>query len=183
MLCEPSLAALALLERLCVRITTLALESIGVAAQTFLFEHTDTHRIDSFSNSPFDFFYYNNSPAFAEFENCSRHIDPGLLTVVPVSPSPGLALLHPRTGEWIRVEECADLQPLRHVVAFTGHTLQELSSRADSVALPGVVHCVYKGARPRHSMVYELRTVTQMHQRPPSSFAMPRGNASGPELL
>ncbi|CAE8597591.1 unnamed protein product, partial [Polarella glacialis] len=114
------------------------------------------------SPSPFDIFFYANDPEnllAEDVANLSPHVDPGLLTLVPVAATPGLALRCPGAGprglRWCKVEEDMQLEPYRHVVVFPGVALGLLA--------PATVHMVYK--KPgcaRVSLVYELR------RRPPS---------------
>ncbi|CAK0842369.1 unnamed protein product [Prorocentrum cordatum] len=108
--------------------------------------------------SPLDVFHYPNDPsdeAAAEVANLAPHVDPGLVTLIPVAASPGLALRSPGLGRWCKVEADLGLEPLRHVVVFPGAALQ---AEAPGPGVRATVHLVYKSAgAARTSLVFELR--------------------------
>ena len=104
------------------------------------------------SSSPFDLMFYPNAPEWSEVANSTAHVDsPGLVTVVPCALTPGLAILDQRDGRWIEVETL--LEPCRDVLVFGASSLQILSKSAFRAA----THEVRKHAKPRLSLVYELR--------------------------
>ena len=49
------------------------------------------------------FRYYNRKDC--KDVNCEPHVDPGLITVIPVSATPGLSVWHPGREEWWPVEQ------------------------------------------------------------------------------
>ena len=53
---------------------------------------------------PMDIFRYYNRKDCKDV-NCEPHVDPGLITVIPVSATPGLSVWHPGREEWWPVEQ------------------------------------------------------------------------------
>lgn len=51
--------------------------------------------------SPFDIFHYFNTSESSHTPNSSEHIDPGFMTVVPCSPTPGLEIFDCSTGQYV----------------------------------------------------------------------------------
>ncbi len=132
-----------------------------------------------FASSPFDFFhYYNKSNAELcdTTPNCSIHVDPGFLTLVPSARVPGLALLSRQEEKFIWPEVSAS--PLQDVVVFSGRTLELLSQ----TRFPAVYHRVdrpeacmgvepspqLQAQRDRLALVYELRPAAGLNATVPS---------------
>mmetsp|Transcript_10464 Transcript_10464/g.11513 ORF Transcript_10464/g.11513 Transcript_10464/m.11513 type:complete len:276 (-) Transcript_10464:12-839(-) len=114
-------------------------------------EHLDK---ENFSSSPFDIFhYFNVEEDTTEPKNCSIHVDPGYLTVVPCCQVPGLVLRSRREKDWIQAE--VDQPPFEQVCIFPAAGLQVVSRNY----YEGTVHYVSKNPEmaPRLSLVYELR--------------------------
>merc|ERR1711879_408355 len=65
-----------------------------------------------FTRSPFDIFHYFNEEGGRP--NSSVHVDPGLITVVPCSPVPGLEIRDIK-GDWVKVEEGIEPNRFAHV--------------------------------------------------------------------
>ena len=113
------------------------------------------------SNSPMDFFHYFNNSASAEVQNCSVHVDPGILTVIPCASTPGLCVFDQASQSWVEVEkglmvagDCSHGHPSRDtVVVLLGDTLQRISNGI----FRGTVHTVVHAHRPRLSCCYEMR--------------------------
>lgn len=104
------------------------------------------------SCSPFDFFLYHNSDK--THINCHEHVDPGTLTIVPLCPTAGLAVMDVATGNWCSVEDSSDTAHGTCATVFLGRTLAQL--------LAGTVHAAVhrvdvNPTGPRLSCVYELR--------------------------
>lgn len=143
------------------------------------------------SASPFDFFLYHGSPVqkltggdgggevvssnsghiTQEYASpvCGEHVDPGLLTVVPVSAIPGLAVRRHDTGLWEPVEDglwrsadrersCAADPPAACVV-IGGWALQRLTEGRFLATVHRVDNC---GHQRRLSCVYELRPLAAL---------------------
>jgi isopenicillin N synthase-like dioxygenase len=131
--------------RLC---TKILLASVDVQFEEVMTEDPP-HKLGS---SPFDLFYYNNTTAALNVPNCSEHIDPGYLTVVPCAEVQGLSIMDQESYEWIPVEKF--LKPRREAVIFPGNVLQRLSKFA---ILAGIHRVDKQPGVPRLSLVYELR--------------------------
>jgi hypothetical protein len=54
--------------------------------------------------SPYDLFYYHND-AKVNTPNCSDHVDPGFITLVPCAFVAGLEIFDTKTGKWIEIEK------------------------------------------------------------------------------
>lgn len=120
------------------------------------------------SASPLDFFRYFNAPDYPAGEalNCSVHVDPGFVTIVPCALVPGLAVQHPGIdGHWHRVEkpEVAGATPLQDCAVLINAGL----AAAVGGFVPASVHRVDRDAqhRPRLSLVYELRPRVQARRQ------------------
>lgn len=105
----------------------------------------------SIDHSPFDLFYYHNSPSAVSVPNLSPHCDPGLVTVVACANVAGLWIKRRDNGDWVEVE--ADLRQGKDVVVFLGSAMEAESQGQYKKAY----HAVAKGKSPRVSMVLELR--------------------------
>jgi len=112
------------------------------------------------ASSPFDLFFYHNSPQAQRTINCHHHVDPGFLTVVPCATVPGLNILHKTEQMSIPIETM--LEPFKDLVVFSGLALEEISGGF----YKGAVHMVEKNAHSRLSLVYELRPKAGTEVRP-----------------
>jgi len=85
--------------------------------------------------------------------NCYEHVDPGMLTCVPCTTTPGLEIVDREDGEWFGIEKY--LEPFRDISVFTARSLQYVSGNE----FPAAIHRVEKDQKntPRLSLVYELR--------------------------
>lgn len=112
---------------------------------------------EKLSSSPFDLMYYDNK---TDRHNSTPHIDsPGLLTVIPVSETPGLAIYDQQLQAWISVEHL--YRPLEYCVVMAASSLQLLVHGAVTAA----THEVRKHYEPRLSLVYELRPALHLATR------------------
>ena len=107
------------------------------------------------------FLYFNNHGHFPRFQNCTPHVDRGLLSAVVVPEVRGLVVSDPDpvapdlsgSDDWR--DPTAGGEPLRDAVVFVNHELQELSSKRYRAC----VHAVESvRGRPRLSISYELRS-------------------------
>jgi len=128
-------------------------DSFGANVEDFLSKcgTMETLPPNTFSASPFDLFYYLNDPHYDSVVNCHEHVDPGVLTCVPCSPTSGLAVVDHSLDEWVEIEDY--LEPFQDVSILCDQVLEILSNGMYHAA----VHKVTKNSSPRLSQVYELR--------------------------
>lgn len=130
---------------------------------------------ETLSSSPFDLMYYDNQ---TDRHNSTPHIDsPGLLTVIPISETPGLAIYDQQLHGWISVEHL--YRPLEYCVVMAASSLQLLLHGAVTAA----THEVRKHYEPRLSLVYELRPALHLAARlvlaPPRPFSNSKSQGDG----
>jgi len=107
------------------------------------------HDDEEAGGSVFDFMYYPNTPS--SLPNSTPHVDsPGILTVVPVSSSPGLIVLDQLTKEWIDVESI--YEPYADCIVLVSSNFPAYDPQ-----LTPTTHAVRKHTEPRLSLVYEHR--------------------------
>ncbi|PRP84471.1 hypothetical protein PROFUN_08056 [Planoprotostelium fungivorum] len=81
--------------------------------------------------------------------NCNEHVDPGWMTCVVVSGTPGLEVLDASTGDWLGLEHF--LIPFQHIIVMRSFSEDKYV---------GAVHRVIRNDRERMSLVYERRPPT-----------------------
>lgn len=116
--------------------------------------HSETNYLieeEKFYPSPYDLFYYPNNESVANIANCTDHIDPGFITLIPCAPTPGLSIFNTKDGNWVEIENL--LHPSRDLIVFPGKYLQSLTKSY----FPGCAHRVEKAPHSRCSLVYEWR--------------------------
>lgn len=108
-------------------------------------EHGDPSVVDIFQ-------YFNVLREGRPEGNMGSHFDPGLLTLKPVSPVPGLDVLDAGSGRWIDLEAVAT--PMQDLLIFSGETLEALTEGE----FKATSHRVHTEGHERLSIVYEMRS-------------------------
>lgn len=71
--------------------------------------------------------------------NAEAHTDTTFLTAIPCTPTPGLEILHGKTGRWVRPEAAGGVQAGSDVIILAGEILQVLAQGVYSAAVHRVV--------------------------------------------
>lgn len=116
------------------------------------------------NSSPFDLFCYRNDPQLfnTALENCSQHVDPGYLTIIPCASTPGMFIRDAILDKDIAIEELEGCLSYCDCVVLLNKRLEQLlltKPEYQDKSLAAVVHWVEKrnDGVPRYSFVYELR--------------------------
>ena len=96
----------------------------------------------------------NNEMERSEEIALGAHFDLGLVSLIPISPTPGLFLMERDTKEWISIEE--NFSKFSHFVILCGAQLQ----RQTCNFFTATIHAVIRSNRKRLSMVLQQRANT-----------------------
>ena len=120
----------------------------------------DTQEEPELDPCPLDYFWYPND---SSIENCSAHVDRGLMHAVVVSDTAGLQVMSSaESSGWLSVDSSIGLVPFHDVIVFPNQMMEQLTTCYADAPVQACTHRVVGAGEARLSISFELRAQTQI---------------------